>query len=62
MKSALLLFEPPRLAVAGSVVQILPGRKAGGNKIDQIIIIIEDDFPKVNIIQFSVRCSISDTW
>ena len=62
MKSAFLLFELPPLAVAGSVVQILPGRKAGGNKIDQIIIIIEDDFPKVNIIQFSVRCSISDSW
>ena len=27
MKSALLLFELPRLAVAGSVVQILPGKK-----------------------------------
>ena len=27
MKSDLLLFEPPRLAVAGSVVQILPGKK-----------------------------------
>ena len=50
MKSAFLLFELPRLAVAGSVVQILPGRKGGRNKIDQIIIIIEDDFPKVDII------------
>ena len=48
MKSVLLLFELPPLAVAGSVVQILPGRKAGRNKIDQIIIIIGDDFPKVN--------------
>ena len=34
MKPALLLFELPPLAVAGSVVQILPGRKAGKNKID----------------------------
>ena len=62
MKLALLLFEPPRLAVAGSAVQTLPGREGGRNKIDQIIIIIEDDFPKVDIIQFSVLCSISDTW
>ena len=40
MKSVLLLFELPRLAVAGSVVQILPGGKAGKNKIDQIIIFL----------------------
>ena len=59
MKSAFLLFELPRLAVAGSVVQILPGRRKEQNRINcHFLIFIEDEIRKV----ISVRCSISDTW
>ena len=59
MKSALLLFELPRLEVVESVVQILPGRRKEQNRINyHFLLFIEDEIRKV----ISVRCSISDTW